>query len=61
MPALIEDMSEGMTLDPGDIILTGTPEGVGAGRDPQEWMWPGDVITAHVDGIGSITNPIIGV
>ena len=60
IPALIADISEGMTLDPGDIILTGTPEGVGAGRDPQEWMWPGDSITAYVEGIGSITHPIVG-
>ena len=60
IPALIEDISKGMALDPGDIILTGTPEGVGAGRDPQEWMWPGDTITAHVEGIGSITHPIVG-
>ncbi len=60
IPALIEDISQGMTLDPGDIILTGTPEGVGAGRDPQEWMWPGDTISAHVEGIGTITHPIVG-
>lgn len=61
IPDLIADISEGMTLDPGDVILTGTPEGVGAGRDPQEWMWPGDIITAHVEGIGSITNPVVAV
>ncbi len=61
IPDLIEDISQGMTLDPGDVILTGTPEGVGAGRDPQEWMWPGDTITAHVEGIGTITHPIVGV
>ena len=60
IPALIADISEGMTMDPGDIILTGTPEGVGAGMDPQEWMWPGDTITATVEGIGSITHPIVG-
>ena len=59
IPALIADISEGMTLDPGDIIATGTPEGVGAGRDPQEWMWPGDTITAHVEGIGTITHPVV--
>lgn len=61
IPALIEDISTGMTLDPGDLIATGTPEGVGAGRDPQVWMWPGDTITATVDGIGSITNPVVGI
>lgn len=61
IPALIEDISLGMTMDPGDIILTGTPEGVGAGRDPQEWMWPGDTITAGIEGIGTISHPIVAV
>ncbi len=41
---LIEDISQGITLEPGDIIATGTPEGVGAGRSPQEWVLLGDVI-----------------
>lgn len=56
---LIADLSSGMTLEPGDIIASGTPEGVGAGRDPQEWMWPGDVMEAWVDGIGRLRHPII--
>jgi 2-keto-4-pentenoate hydratase/2-oxohepta-3-ene-1,7-dioic acid hydratase in catechol pathway len=56
---LISDLSRGITLEPGDIIASGTPEGVGAGRDPQEWMWPGDVMEAHVEGIGTIRHPII--
>tara|TARA_R110002110_G_scaffold106774_12_gene267550 strand:- start:4356 stop:5279 length:924 start_codon:yes stop_codon:yes gene_type:complete len=56
---LIADLSTGMTLDPGDIIASGTPEGVGAGRDPQEWLWPGDVVEAHVQGIGTIRHPVI--
>jgi 2-keto-4-pentenoate hydratase/2-oxohepta-3-ene-1,7-dioic acid hydratase in catechol pathway len=56
---LISDLSRGITLEPGDIIASGTPEGVGAGRDPQEWMWPGDVMEAHVEGIGTIRNPVI--
>lgn len=56
---LIADLSRGITLEPGDIIATGTPEGVGAGRDPQEWLWPGDVIEAHVEGIGTIRHPIV--
>ncbi|MEX0281807.1 MAG: fumarylacetoacetate hydrolase family protein [Arenibacterium sp.] len=55
---LIADLSKGITLEPGDIIATGTPEGVGAGRDPQEWLWPGDVIHAGVEGIGRLTIPI---
>ncbi|QFT61119.1 Ureidoglycolate lyase (plasmid) [Sulfitobacter sp. THAF37] len=56
---LIADLSTGITLEPGDIIASGTPEGVGAGRDPQEWLWPGDVIEAHMQGIGSIRHPVI--
>tara|TARA_R110002094_G_scaffold84078_4_gene88588 strand:+ start:507 stop:1421 length:915 start_codon:yes stop_codon:yes gene_type:complete len=56
---LISDLSRGITLEPGDIIASGTPEGVGAGRDPQEWLWPGDVMEAHVEGIGTIRHPII--
>lgn len=56
---LVADISRGITLEPGDIIATGTPEGVGAGRDPQEWMWPGDVVEAHVQGIGTIRHPVV--
>lgn len=56
---LIADISQGITLEPGDIIASGTPEGVGAGYTPQQWLWPGDVIEAHVAGIGSIRNPVV--
>jgi 2-keto-4-pentenoate hydratase/2-oxohepta-3-ene-1,7-dioic acid hydratase in catechol pathway len=56
---LIADISKGITLEPGDIIATGTPAGVGAGRDPQEWVWPGDVIIAAVDGIGTLRHPVV--
>ena len=56
---LIADISSGITLEPGDIIASGTPEGVGAGRDPQEWMWPGDVVTACVEGIGTLRHPVV--
>jgi len=59
IPELIADLSTGMTLEPGDVIATGTPAGVGAGRDPQEWMWPGDVIECGVDGIGTLRNPVV--
>lgn len=57
--SLIADISTGMTVEPGDVIATGTPAGVGAGLDPQEWMWPGDTIIAGVDGIGTLTHPVI--
>ncbi len=55
---LIEDLSTVFTLEPGDIIATGTPAGVGAGRNPQEWMWDGDVVEATVEGIGTLTNTV---
>ena len=56
---LIADISTVMALEPGDIIATGTPAGVGAGRDPQEWMWPGDILESTVEGIGTLRNPIV--
>ena len=59
IPTLISDLSSGMSLEPGDIIATGTPSGVGAGRDPQEWMWPGDIIECGIDGIGVLKNPVV--
>lgn len=55
---LIEDLSIVFTLEPGDIIATGTPAGVGAGRDPQEWLHNGDVVEATVEGIGTIVNTV---
>lgn len=61
VPLLIADISAAMTLEPGDIIATGTPDGVGAGRTPQEWLWPGDVVEAGVDGIGRIRHPVVAV
>jgi len=61
IPVLIADISAGITLEPGDIIATGTPEGVGAGRVPQEWLWPGDVVVAGVEGIGTIRHPVVAI
>ncbi|WDO12128.1 fumarylacetoacetate hydrolase family protein [Flavobacterium sp. WW92] len=58
IPDLIEDLSTVFTLEAGDIIATGTPAGVGAGRNPQEWMWDGDVVEAIVEGIGTLVNTI---
>jgi len=55
---LIEDLSTVFTLEPGDIIATGTPAGVGAGRNPQEWLWDGDVVEATVEGIGTLVNTV---
>ena len=61
VPLLIADISAAMTLEPGDIIETGTPEGVGAGRSPQEWLWPGDVVEAEVTGIGRLRHPVVAI
>ncbi len=61
IPALIEDLSSVFTLEPGDIIATGTPAGVGAGRNPQEWLENGDKIEATVEGIGVLKNTVVEV
>jgi 2-keto-4-pentenoate hydratase/2-oxohepta-3-ene-1,7-dioic acid hydratase in catechol pathway len=58
IPRLIAELSLGMTLEPGDIISTGTPEGVGFARNPPEWMKPGDLLETEVAGIGVMRNPI---
>ncbi len=55
---IISYASQTSTLEVGDLILTGTPAGVGVFRDPQRLMQPGDVITIEIDGVGSITNPV---
>ena len=52
-------VSQAITLEPGDLIITGTPAGVGAFRDPPVWLQPGDEITIEIDGVGSITNPVV--
>lgn len=59
IPELIEYISAFMTLEPGDVIATGTPGGVGAARDPQVWMKPGDTVTVEVEGIGRLSNQIV--
>ncbi|MBY8962000.1 fumarylacetoacetate hydrolase family protein [Flavobacterium sp. D11R37] len=56
---LIHDLSTVFTLEPGDIIATGTPAGVGAGMTPQSFMWPGDVVEATVEGIGTLRNYVV--
>jgi 2-keto-4-pentenoate hydratase/2-oxohepta-3-ene-1,7-dioic acid hydratase in catechol pathway len=47
------------TVKPGDVILTGTPSGVGCFRKPPLWLKAGDVVRCEIDGIGSITNPVV--
>lgn len=56
---LIATLSVGMTLEPGDILATGTPEGVAMGRTPPAWLRVGDVVEAEVEGIGTLRNRIV--
>ena len=52
-------ITEGMTLEPGDVIITGTPAGVGYARTPPVWMAPGDICEIEVEGVGILSNPIV--
>jgi len=55
---LIAEWSAGMTLFPGDVLMTGTPSGVGMGRTPPEWLRPGDVVEAEIPAIGVLRNAV---
>jgi 2,4-didehydro-3-deoxy-L-rhamnonate hydrolase len=55
---IVAFVSQAITLEAGDLIITGTPAGVGAFRDPPIWLQPGDEITIEIGGLGSITNPV---
>jgi len=57
--ALIADLSRGLTLEPGDVIATGTPEGVGMGFQPPRYLKAGDIVEVEVEGIGTLRNPIV--
>jgi 2-keto-4-pentenoate hydratase/2-oxohepta-3-ene-1,7-dioic acid hydratase in catechol pathway len=59
VPTLVAFASNALTLDPGDLILTGTPSGVGFARDPKIPLKPGDVVEVRVEGIASLTNPVV--
>jgi len=59
IPALIAFISRAITLDPGDVIATGTPAGVGVFRDPPVFLEPGDRVRCEIEGIGSVENPVI--
>lgn len=56
---LIAFLSTAMMLEPGDIIATGTPSGVGGARKPQIWMKPGDICEVEIEGIGILSNPVV--
>ena len=59
IPRLIAFLSSVFTLEPGDIISTGTPAGVGFARKPPRWLRPGDEVTVRVEGLGELTNPVV--
>jgi len=59
IPALIEYLSSIAPLLPGDIVSTGTPSGVGMGRTPKRWLKPGENVTVTIEGLGSLTNPVV--
>lgn len=56
---LVSYVSQGITLEPGDLIATGTPAGVGFTRTPPVFLQPGDTVTVSIEGIGSLTNPVV--
>jgi 2-keto-4-pentenoate hydratase/2-oxohepta-3-ene-1,7-dioic acid hydratase in catechol pathway len=59
IPKIIETLSAGITLQPGDVIATGTPAGVGIGFDPPKYLKGGDVVRIEIAGIGVLENQIV--
>jgi len=59
VPTLVHELSKVMTLEPGDIIITGTPSGVAMARNPQPWLKAGDVCEVEIEKIGVLRNPIV--
>jgi 2-keto-4-pentenoate hydratase/2-oxohepta-3-ene-1,7-dioic acid hydratase in catechol pathway len=59
VPDLIARLSAVCPLLPGDLIFTGTPAGVGVGRNPPQFLQPGDVLISCIDGVGSLHNPMV--
>ena len=59
IPTIIETLSAGITLQPGDVIATGTPAGVGIGFDPPKYLKGGDVVRIEIGGIGILENRIV--
>ncbi len=58
---LIEDITSGVTLEPGDVIATGSPQGVGAAMTPPTFLQPGDVVACTIQSIGTLSNPVVAV
>jgi 2-keto-4-pentenoate hydratase/2-oxohepta-3-ene-1,7-dioic acid hydratase in catechol pathway len=59
IPQLIAFLSSVFTLEPGDVVSTGTPAGVGAARKPPRWLRPGDEVAVQIQGIGELRNPVV--
>jgi 2-keto-4-pentenoate hydratase/2-oxohepta-3-ene-1,7-dioic acid hydratase in catechol pathway len=59
IPEILAYVSLIMTLEPGDMIFTGTPPGVGDARKPQVYMKPGDIAVVEIDGLGVLENPCV--
>jgi len=59
IPELVEYLSSITPLLPGDVVSTGTPYGVGLGRTPKRWLRPGENVTVTIEGLGSLTNPVV--
>lgn len=59
IPTLIADISSGVTLEPGDVIATGSPQGVGAAMNPPTFLQPGDVVRCEIERIGVLENPVV--
>ena len=57
---MVELLSTACTLEPGDVVTTGTPPGVGASFQPPKWLVPGDVVRIEIEGIGTLENPVTG-
>lgn len=58
-PEMIECLTTAFVLEPGDILATGTPAGVGAGTTPPRWLRPGDTVRIEVEGVGALENPVV--
>jgi 2-keto-4-pentenoate hydratase/2-oxohepta-3-ene-1,7-dioic acid hydratase in catechol pathway len=59
IPAIISFLTQQLTLEPGDVIATGTPAGVGLGMNPQVWLQPGDTVRMEIDSLGTLENRVV--
>jgi 2-keto-4-pentenoate hydratase/2-oxohepta-3-ene-1,7-dioic acid hydratase in catechol pathway len=57
---MVEHLSTACTLEPGDVVTTGTPPGVGASFQPPKWLVHGDVVRIEIEGVGTLENPVVG-